>query len=54
MELLGLRPAGRPLGARRRHAVARMPGHYHIFPYAVAAWLILGLGVVLFVPGRGE
>jgi hypothetical protein len=24
---------------------------FNIFPYVVAAWLILGLGIVLFVPG---
>ena len=24
---------------------------FNVFPYIVAAWLVLGLGIVLFVPG---
>jgi hypothetical protein len=24
---------------------------FNVFPYVVAAWLVLGLGIVLFVPG---
>ena len=30
---------------------------FNVFPYVVATWLILGLGIVLFVPGlarRGQ